>query len=525
MAQDNYPQAPRVTASAVTTNQSVEQVDATPKPVSIGMFPNDKERVRLDDYEYYRKLFLGKHFEAFRIKIEDERYNRAYAKLRYVVVNFAGLLSKITADMLFSEPPTIKVPKGDQEWVDAFWRTNKMDVQCYESALGNSYTGDAVFKLRAGPRNTNDTESTVICEDINPKLYFPDVDGFNVRANPKSVDLKWTFRRGDEVFLRVETHEPGKIFNRVYEMKGEQIIREVDPSYAGLELIPEENTNIDMLLVTHVANWKTGDRHFGLSDYHDLDYLFYALNNRLSKIDNILDKHGDPILMVPPGVIDEKGNVNKKALGVIEVSEGETNKPEYIVWDASLASAFTEIEKLVDFLYLTAEISPDLLGLGEGNSESGRALKFKLMRTLAKTARKRLYYDQAIKELIYNAQVFAKANNLTIDGKPLKGEPVRPEIDWQDGLPIDNTELQTDLIAAIDAGIKSKKEAIMELEAVDEKNAEEILAEIEEEKPKITPPMMKLGLNEKVVDPKTGKPPMPMNDDMPDGMMNAKKKS
>jgi len=510
MAEDNYPQAPGVTVAlqAAINGQVPNVVDMTVPP--IGVFPNNKERARLDDYEYYRKLFFGKHFEAFRIKIDDEKYNRAYAKLRYVVVNFAGLLSKIMADMLFSEPPTVKVPEGDQEWVDAFWRANKFDVQCYENALGNSYNGDAVFKMRAGKRNETDEESTVIVEDISPKIYFPEVDGFNVRATPKKIDLKWTFQIGDDLFLRVESHESGKITNKIYEMKGDKIIREVSLSYANLNVPAEEATNIKELLITHVANWKTGDRHFGLSDYHDLDSLFYALNNRISKVDNILDKHGDPILMVPPGVLDEKGNVKKKALGVIEVEAGQDGKPEYVVWDASLESAFKEIEKIVDFLYLTAEISPDLLGLGEGKSESGRALKFKLMRTLAKAARKRLYYDQAIKEIVYNAQVFAKANSLKIDGKLLTKEPVRPEIEWQDGLPIDDTELQADLILAIDAGIKSKKQAIMELDAVDEKSAEDMLAEIEAEQPKVEIPLMKLGQNEKAVDPKTGKPPMMM---------------
>lgn len=514
MATDNYPQSPNIAlgmAAAGQTSQTVEHVDATPaNPTPIGIFPNQKEASRLNDYEYYRRLFLGKHFEAFRIRINDERYNRAYARLRYIVVNFAGLLSKIMADMLFSEPPTIKVAEGDQEWVDAFWRANNMDVQCYESALSNSFNGDAIFKLRAGPRNKADSESTVICEDISPRIYFPKINGFNVRAEPEQIDLKWTFRVGDKLYLRLERHEPGKITNKVYEMQGEKIIAEVAPSVAGLDdLKPEEPTGIDQLLVTHVANWKTGDRHFGLSDYHDLDYLFYALNNRMSKIDNILDKHGDPILMVPDGVLDEKGNVKKGSMGVIEFENGENGKPEYIVWDASLQSAFTEVEKLVDFLYLTAEISPDLLGMGEGVSESGRALKFKLMRTLAKTQRKRLYYDQAIKDLIYNAQVFAKANNLTIDGKALQGEPTKVEIEWQDGLPIDDTELQADLIAAIDAGIESKKGAIMQLDAIDEKAAEQKLAEIEKEQPKVEIPPMKIKEGESIIDPKTGKPPMP----------------
>lgn len=495
MANDNYPQSPSIVIGmqAAQNGQLENTVDANTPPTPIGIFPDAKEKARLDEYSYYRRLFLGKHFEAFRIKIDDEKYNRAYAKLRYLVVNFAGLLSKIMADMLFSEPPTVTVPDGDQDWVDAFWRENKMDVQCYESALSNSYMGDAVFKLRAGKRNPLDSNSTVIVEDITPTIYFPSIDGFNVRANPERVDLKWTFQKGSDLFMRVERHEAGKLINKVYQMKGEKIMTEVGLDWTGLSLEAEQATGINELLITHVPNWKTGDRHFGLSDYHDLDTLFYALNNRMSKVDNILDKHGDPILMVPPGVLDEKGHVKKKALGVIEVEPGENGKPEYIVWDASLDAAFKEIEKLVDFLYLTSEISPDLLGLGEGVSESGRALKFKLMRTLAKAARKRLYYDQAIKELIYNAQVFAKANGLLVGGKPLQGEPVRPEIEWHDGLPIDNHEVQEDLIAAIDAGIETKKDAIMTLDGIDEASAEEKLKEIEKEKPKIELPKMNLG--------------------------------
>src|SRR3990167_10120461 len=127
MAEDNYPQAPGVTVAlqAAINGQVPNVVDMTVPP--IGVFPNNKERARLDDYEYYRKLFFGKHFEAFRIKIDDEKYNRAYAKLRYVMVNFAGLLSKIMADMLFSEPPIIKVSEGDQDFVDALWEENNMD--------------------------------------------------------------------------------------------------------------------------------------------------------------------------------------------------------------------------------------------------------------------------------------------------------------------------------------------------------------------------------------------------------------
>lgn len=484
MSTDNYPAPP-----------TLSQTSQIPTPATqLGIFPNDVEKARLDDYEHYKRLFMGRHFEAFKIKIDSDQFNRAYSRLRYVAVNFAGLLSKIMADMLFSEPPTIKLEGGDQAWVDAFWRENEMDIQCYESALSCSYLGDAVFKLRAGQRDAGDDESTVICEDITPRIFFPRVDNGNVRAEPKAIDLKWTFTYGDNTYLQIETHEPNKITNKLYLMKNDKIEKEVQFSEVGMTLEPEVETKIDDLLVTHVANFKTGDRYFGISDYNDLESLFYALNNRLSKIDNILDKHGDPILSVPPGILDEKGNVKKKALGVIEFGEGENSKPEYIVWDASLQSAFTEIEKLVDFLYLTAEISPDILGLGQGKSDSGKALKMKLLRTIAKVQRKRLYYDQALKEIVYNAQVFAQKNSLTIDGVALKGTPVKPEIIWQDGLPIDVAEMQADIIARIDAGLESKVDAIMELDNIDEKAAKKKLDAIEAEQPKITLPKMNLGV-------------------------------
>lgn len=496
MAEENYPQPPQQTQTQQVGNRvnpdNIVNVAPQAAPGTV-LFPTTADQYRLNDYDYYRNLFLGHHFEAFRIKIDDERYNRAYNKLRYVMVNFAGLISKVMADMLFTEPIVVKVPDGDQDFIDGLWYENKMDMQCYESALSNSYYGDALFKLRVGKRSANDEDSSIIIEDTTPKIYFPKLDGFNVRAEPSEVDLAWTFRVGNLVYLRKEIHTPGKIVNKVYRMEGNKVMEEVDPSVVGIGLKPEEETGIDELMVVHTPNWKTGDRHFGLSDYHDLDSLFYAINNRMTKVDNILDKHGDPILSVPPGILDDKGQVKKKALGVIEVEPGTEGKPEYIVWDASLDSAFKEIEKTLEFMYLVGEIAPDLLGMGQGVSESGRALKFKLMRTLAKTQRKRLYYDYAIKEVLYRAQVLAKEHGLKINGKTLQGDPVVPEIDWKDGLPIDTHEQQDDEIKAIDAGITSKKAAIMRLYNVDEKAADKMLADIDKEKPAITLPTMNLG--------------------------------
>ena len=74
------------------------------------------------------------------------------------------------------------------------------------------------------------------------------------------------------------------------------------PDYKDLE--EEQETGYPGLLVEHIPNWRLDDMFWGISDYHDLDSLFDALNNRVSRIDSILDKHSDPKLILPPGSME-----------------------------------------------------------------------------------------------------------------------------------------------------------------------------------------------------------------------------
>ena len=455
-------------------------------------FPMDEYRLR--NYEYYEKLFEGNHFDAFRVKIENDRYGEVYEKLRYVKVNLARLISTVGADMLCSEPPKITVPDGDQEFLDALLSENDFLTQLYESTLSNSYFGDAVFKLRIGKRNSAKPESLII-EDITPTIFFPTVNEFNVRAEPEEIVLAWQFIKNGKKYLRKEIHTPGKIQNKVYLMEGDKVKEEAPLSTVGLNLKPEELTRVNFLLVTHIPNWKTGRKFFGYSDYHDLDELFYAINNRLTKIDNILDTHSDPVLALPEGILDSKGKVKREHLKMFEVPTGEKNaKPEYIVWNASLEAAFDEIDKILESFFMVSEISPDTLGMGKGLSDSGRALKLKLLRTIAKVARKKKYYDGAVKKLLYEAQVLAKEWGITINGKKLQGEPVIPEIKWFDGLPIDEYEQVETEVKRIDAGLTTKKDAIIRIDGVDEDIAEQKVKEIEEEN-KVDMPKMNFSKN------------------------------
>lgn len=450
------------------------------------VFPYKNAQARINAYSKYDKLFDGKHFEAFSIEINSLQYTQNYAKLKYVAVNFAGLISKVSADMLAGEPVTLSgSTKELTDWLKNLAFENSLHTQLYESALKNSARGDAIFKVRSGPKNPGDSVSTVFIEDITPAIYFPMIDTGNWRAQPKYQELAFLVTIGSNEYIRIERHFPGKIENELWEYRDKQLYRKAPLSLYDPELPEEQETGIDRSLIIHVPNWRAGD-YYGVSDYHDIEALMYAVNNRMTKNENILDKHSDPILALPEGVLDENGNVRKDKLQLFTIPDNEMGskpaRPEYITWDASLDNSFKQIDKLIEFLYMTSETSPAVFGMDEGGAaESGRALKLRLMRTIAKINRKKLYYDQGLKEAIYVAQLLAKKHGYEVMGKKIPGDAEVPNIIWADGLPIDEQEQIENVGARLDQGTLSKTDAIMNMDHLDREDAEAKAKEIAEQ--------------------------------------------
>ena len=447
-------------------------------------FPTEEAQARLERYKYNDLLFEGRHFDAFSVKIKDPRYNRDYYALKYIVGNFAGLISKVCADMLFGEPASFSVDKGDQGWLEDLIFENQLHTQNYESALANSRHGDAVFKIRSGLLNPGDKDMTVIIEDISPQIYFPVLNSSNIRERPRQQELCWKVSISGKEYLRKEIHEPGLIRNELWLLDGDKVTVEVDIKLFDSTLLPTQKTNIERSLVVHVPNWRDGSRYFGYDDYSDLNSLFYGLNNRMTKTENILDKHSDPILALPEGVLDEEGNVKKEAFNMFEIPTGvgaNPAKPEYITWNASLESSFKQIDKITELLYQFSETSPDVFGMGDNKAESGKALKLRMMRTIAKVSRKKLYYSHALKEVLFVAQEFARANKLKVRGNLIKKESIIPEIVWSDGLPIDDRETLENEQLRLEAGLTTLQDSLIRLDGLDEETAKKKVIEIQSE--------------------------------------------
>lgn len=449
-------------------------------------FPKNADKPRLERYAYYDQLYDGDHYKAFAIKAE-KGFTERYSQLRYVSGNFAGLLSRVMADMLFGEKITFDCEdKGNQAFLDSLLDDNHLIAQLYESELANSRRGDTLFKLRIGQRENNPSApSTIIIEEIPASIYFPNLDVTSARFVPKEDVLIWTFTQGTSTYLHKETHRPGYIFHEIYsyDPNKQQIIATLNAADFGFK--DSEETGVKHSLIFHIPNVRDGN-FFGTSDYKDLISLFFALNNRITKIDNILDKHSDPILAVPPGVIDEKGQVKKEALNMFEVDNENPgfNKPEYIVWNANLEWAFKEVDKIVDLLYMFSGVAQASTGYSSdqqgGQAESGRALKFKLLATIRKRNQKKTYYDIALREMLEVAMELAKAWNIKIDNNGVT-TPEKPSINWGDGVLNDTTEQIDNELKRVEGGLSSRADAIARIDDISPDKAADKVAEIDKE--------------------------------------------
>jgi hypothetical protein len=446
-------------------------------------YPPKGHQERIAAYQRFEKLFLGQHKDLYLTS------PGRYQMVRYIVANFAGLISRLAADLLFGEQPDFVAADEDQTAQEALTRIvtdNHLHATNYESALSNSFRGDAVYKARWGRRTPQSEQPEAIIEEVPASIYFPELDEDDIRKVVR-VTLAWVKRDPKDVrrlYLRVEVHEPGLIRHQLFDMGsapsitvagtnaaislgGKQLSQvPLNTLEAYADLPEEEETGLDHIPIFHVPNFRYGSRFWGISDYEGLESLFEALNNRVSQVDLVLDKHVAPKIILPPGFIDEDGKVRLDQMETIQLGPGDA-PPSYLTWEGQLSAAGEQYNRLLDLLFMLSETAPSAFGLDKfGIAESGRALRLRLLRTLAKINRKRLYYDTALKQALLSAQV------LDVTHGSGGYEPAEPTIQWADGLPEDMVEMVEIEAQRLAAGNTSVESSVRRLDGPDAVEAE-----------------------------------------------------
>lgn len=463
------------------------------------LYPHPNHYERIQRYRENKKLFTGEHFEAF--KYLQNRLEGDQSDLVYISVNLPGIIAKKSADFLFGSEAIYNAGKKEdnapeQLALERIAEQNELNITNYQSALGNAYRGDSFYKIRWGQEYEGMVDKEfdpfrAIIEPQNPEYVFPEtLPGNANKIFAFHIAYPTLIKNGNDEFwkLTVESHYPGYINYHEYVMETHSVTRtnevlqwRIIGTMGEPKRVP---TDVPFPLVVHVPNFATDDSWEGIDDISEHKSIFDEINNRLSQIALILDKHSDPAMAVPAGTLaeDENGNptFNVQKDKVFEIMGKDDIVPSYLTWNGQLQAGFEELKKLIEYLLMTAEL-PEV-ALGGGNSgtsgSSGLAIKFRLNSLLAKINRKRLFYDKGLKAVFKRAQELEHARSV----KKPDYEITVPKIKFKDGLPEDDSEQAN--VMSIRTGGKptiSQKTALMEMDGLTEEQADAELERIKKE--------------------------------------------
>lgn len=435
-------------------------------------FPPPSEAKRLNMYRNNRRLFECDHADVY--KEDLKRIQRVIGNFEDVIsypviLNFQKVMTLKIVDLLMGEEPEITAEKEPQKEVikDIMRRSNLMNT-AQLTAIDVSRYGDGLFYIR--------TEGSKGIVDVTqPPIWFPVVEPDNVRKIQFHV-LAWTSGEENEK-LTVKIHGKGSYEQREYQIDKGMIIRQLTSDVY--------QTGLDDFAIIQIPNIITSDRATGLDDYTDLDSIMGELIVRVGQVSRILDKHASPSMSGPSAALEqdpETGEWRLKTGNYFPRESKEDPGVEYITWEGHLEANFRMIEKLVNMLYTISEMGSAIFGdlsTSTGQVPSGSALRRLMISPLSKVSRIRTRFDPALKQAI------ALCSQL---GTGVKLTPEEITINWQDGLPPDFTE-DALIIEKRTAGksTMSQKRALMMYDNMNEDQADNELAQIQDEESAMTP--------------------------------------
>lgn len=432
--------------------------------------PSSSDEARIQDYKRYMAIFDGDHVNALNDRYELGRYGF------YVTCNIGGLVVRAINDLLFGEELGLVFPEGtsskQEQRVYDIWERSHGQQMLMEFGPDTMVAGDGILLpiLKDGK---------AYIEPANVTTWFPDLDPDDTRKVHSHV-FAWErvvgSGAGKKEYLRMMVHTPGQIENMLWLKSGNKLVKQVglDTLYEPGEVFETVDTGLDEMLPLHVPNHRTARSYFGRGEYLGLESLFSSVNAHLTQTSWQIAKHSDPILGMTEeqfnAVVKENGEFDRHLLDAVFFGmNGEV--PQYVTWDGKTQDAIAFVGALVDNILMVTETARQLVGLDAGGgAESGRALKYRLLRTLAKVNRKRAAYSYAIPKALELAQ-------------RLEGEkkPVSVTIKWPDGLPQDQLEDMEYLERRRANRTITRVEMVKRLDNLDAQDAEKMIKEVDAE--------------------------------------------
>lgn len=280
----------------------------------------------------------------------------------------------------------------------------------FEAMVDCDSLGDGLLKIY------KDSEGKAVLQSNCPAIWHEIVEPGNLRRVQYHI-LATEFKRDTETFLKVEIHSKTDIQHRIYELKtslsgacqlGKRLpFEQFAEQYKGIQEV--ETHNLGEFLVIPISNIRTSKDVYGKSSYNAAaKSIAKKLIDRYNQIDRVLDKHSDPNLLGPKGMLELNPVTHKPMFrggGRYFGYRHDPNLPvpdiHYVTWDGNLVPAETAIQRQIGDLFNELELPPVAMASKlEGAVVSGTAYRLMLTPLLAKVGRlERAMVPQAIKAI------------------------------------------------------------------------------------------------------------------------------
>jgi hypothetical protein len=355
----------------------------------------DAESQRLADYQRCAKLLSKKASDIDQLYAADTAAAAGTTRfVPHLYVRLPELIVCAAADLVLSQAPTLKDAGGApavQERLNALSKRSRMWALAWRAIKWTCALGDGYLVVAdvAGGRDARAPASL-------PVITFRRATGSlarNVRPEDSLARRAFLFQSAYNGLDLYSEYTAGKIVNKAFKAGAETALPD---GYA-----PEIATKEPAPLAVHLGTLRgdDDDESLGGSDVEAIEELVFEVANRLRQVKKILDRHAEPAMNVPGGTLDENSALDISRKKVFE-RDAAGMGAEYLVWQSQIEGAFMEIDRMVDLALMMTETPGVLFGRGgEGQAESGRALKFKLLSGLGKARRSGAMLKEALEEV------------------------------------------------------------------------------------------------------------------------------
>lgn len=426
------------------------------------------ERSRFAIYDLNSSLYENDHLAVLDVLLKtvypEQEINET---VKRVFVNLYRSVSKLWADLLFSEKPTIsQADNTTDEYLNDLIKRSKLWKTARKVAIDVSRYGNGLFKIRT-------VEGEAVIEPVSPRIWFPVVSSDNINDVLYHV-IAYSFVENEVQYLKVEIHEKGKITHKLFiiDKDANKIKQEIALNtlerYASLKEV--EETNTDDFLIVPVSNSSCSEHLFGEDDYTDINPLISQIELHLSKFGKDLEEQGN-IKYGPGTALDENGNVQKGSYIPMLGGANKTDPPGVVTWSVQFEAIKEYITQLMFFFYMVGEISPVMFDPNQTITSdiSGVALKRLMQRMMDKAGRLAEEFDESVKRVF---SIAAQLENKTLSDF---------SIVWKDGLIDDIAERVETAQKAGVTQTMSLKTAVAFVHGLEGEALETEVAAIEEE--------------------------------------------